>query len=67
MRRIIAALFLTTLAGTSFAQDMDQSGRTHVNRPGDCPVGTTANAYYEWQGGRFTQEGWVCEKDPSPI
>ena len=67
MRRIIAALFLAAFASTSFAQFSDSSGRTHVTKPQDCPAGTSASAYYEWQGGRFAQDGWVCQAIPSPV
>jgi len=36
---------------------VDDSGRTHVAKPQDCPAGTTPSAYYEWQGGRFARDG----------
>jgi hypothetical protein len=68
MRRIVAALFLATFASAPFAQPVDtSSGRTHVNNPQECPAGTTPSAYYEWHGGRFAQEGWVCQRVPSPV
>jgi hypothetical protein len=66
MRRIIAALFLAAFASASFAQISDDSGRTHVANPQDCPADTDIHAYYKWQDGRFVRDGWVCERTPSP-
>ena len=68
MRRIIAGLFFATFASAPFAaQVLDSSGRTHVDNPQECPAGTTPSAYYEWKGGRFSQDGWVCQRVPSPV
>ena len=67
MKRILAALFLAALANASFAQAAKDTSEAHVANPQDCPAGTSTQAYYKWQDGRFVRDGWVCQRIPSPV